>query len=490
MGNLMKISRSMDRILFRRSRSSSNSTEDNSAAGQMLELYSFAARICQMSECKNIVIFDLSEVKDLPNKSSKYCVTGTFWKPILESDEKSRFPKLIQPHLSHKSFFLEKKKLKNTVILTQSIVENISDIKSFMPKLQELMNFSPICIMALTIRQPQEIKSSEQTRVRPNLDVIQSLLLTYDFNLQFIGFAPAKNLLNPTETVVAVIHNNFAKVTINKEELERFKVIALMATYNEEDIVRQSIIKLVNQGINVYVIDNWSTDSTYQILKELESKKIIEGSERFPPEGPNQYFENVKIYEREGEVAKNLKADWFMVNDVDEIIKSPWINIKLKDAIYLVDKMGYNAIDHTLLNFQPVNNDFLKDQDFEQSLNYFDFGKRREHFTQVRTWKNSKIKKATLGDIVVFKGRKILPYKFLLKHYPIRSQSHGEKKVFRERKARFCPEDVKKGMNIHYDKYQPGCSFLANPNDLIFFEEKKFYEEFLIERLSGIGIIR
>ena len=48
----------------------------------------------------------------------------------------------------------------------------------------------------------------------------------------------------------------------------------------------------------------------------------------------------------------------------------------------------------------------------------------------------------------------------------------------------------RKGLHTQYDEYEHGCSFLANPKDLIRFEKEEFNEEFLIERLSGIGIMR
>ena len=93
------------------------------------------------------------------------------------------------------------------------------------------------------------------------------------------------------------------------------------------------------------------------------------------------------------------------------------------------------------------------------------------------------------GHSVEFKERRVFPYKFLLKHYPIRSQSHGERKIFAERKARFSPEEHEMGLHTQYDMYEPECSFLVDPKSLIRFEKAKFNEEFLIERLSGIGVI-
>jgi hypothetical protein len=185
-----------------------------------------------------------------------------------------------------------------------------------------------------------------------------------------------------------------------------------------------------------------------------------------------------------------LQADWFIYQDVDEIRVSPWNNMNLKEAIYTVDRMGYNAIDHTVIVFEPVNNGFSQDLDFEEYFKYFHFGKRPGHFSQIKNWKNLKTTDIVLsGHSVQFKKRRVFPYKFLLKHYPIRSQSHGERKIFAERKARFPPEERKKGLHIQYDMYEPGCSFLVDPKFLIRFEKEKFNAEFLIERLSGIGVI-
>ena len=50
--------------------------------------------------------------------------------------------------------------------------------------------------------------------------------------------------------------------------------------------------------------------------------------------------------------------------------------MNLKEAIYVVDKMGYNAIDHTVIVFEPIDNSFSQDLDFEEHFKYFHFGKK------------------------------------------------------------------------------------------------------------------
>lgn len=271
-----------------------------------------------------------------------------------------------------------------------------------------------------------------------------------------------------------------------------FTIVAIMTAYNEEDIISHSLTNLINQGIDVYLIDNWSTDNTYNIAKQFEGKGLI-GIEKFPQDGPAPYYSWKSLLARVEQLSQEIKANWFMHHDVDEIRRSPWDNVCLKDAIYAVDLAGFNAIDFTVIEFHPTDNHYTTGSDFEEYFKYFDFGKHPAHFTEIKAWKNlgQNIQLVDSGGHEVkFNGRKVYPYKFLLKHYPIRSQKHGEKKVFLERKKRYDPQEKKIGWHTHYDNLNNGHTFLRSKSELIFFDKNHFNIEYLIERLSGIGVIQ
>ena len=85
-----------------------------------------------------------------------------------------------------------------------------------------------------------------------------------------------------------------------------------------------------------------------------------------------------------------------------------------------------------------------------------------------------------------WEGRKVFPYKFLLKHYPVRSQRHGDKKILRDRQPRWSPAERAEGWHSQYDHVGAGHSFLRDARALWLFDEG-FNEEFLVERLSGVG---
>ena len=271
-----------------------------------------------------------------------------------------------------------------------------------------------------------------------------------------------------------------------------FRVIALLAAFNEADVIVPTIRSLAAQGVESYVIDNWSTDGTYDLCEPLVGEGIV-GLERFPPEGPVATYQWSRLLRRKEELATSLAADWFIHHDVDEVRRSPWPGVGLRDALAAVDRAGFNAVDHTCIDFVPIDDAYRPGTDLESHFLYFRFGTRPGHFMRVNTWKRRAAGvdlAPSGGHDAVFAGRRVFPYKFLLKHYPIRSQDHGERKVLRERVSRWDAEERARGWHHHYDHCQPGDRFVADPGSLRLFDETSFCDEFLFARLTGIGIPR
>jgi len=124
---------------------------------------------------------------------------------------------------------------------------------------------------------------------------------------------------------------------------------------------------------------------------------------------------------------------------------------------------------------------------------HYEFAKDPAHFQQRKTWKHFGQPVSTVdsgGHDVPFQGRRVFPFKFLLKHYPVRSQKHGEKKVFLERKARWNPDERAKGWHNHYDSVKAGHTFLHPSLERESFNEADFNRAYLVERLSGVGALR
>ena len=269
-----------------------------------------------------------------------------------------------------------------------------------------------------------------------------------------------------------------------------FKVVVIMTAYNEEDIIIPSINYLLNQKIYVYVIENWSTDNTYKLLKQINNEKFI-GIERYPKSGPANHFNWQNLLLRVEEVSQEIEADWFIHNDIDSVRTSPWEGFSLRDAIYRVDSEGYNAIDYINMKFHPTDNGFKPGINFEEYFKYFEFSKHPANNIQIQTWKNigQKISLANSGGHEVkFIGRKVYPLKFLLKHYPIRSQNHGEKKILKDRKSRWNPDERKMGWHNHYDDVDENYNFLHTKSKLLFYDDVEFKRRYQEDNLYGMNI--
>ena len=156
-----------------------------------------------------------------------------------------------------------------------------------------------------------------------------------------------------------------------------------------------------------------------------------------------------------------------------------------------MDRCGFNCVDHITMNFWPVDNSFDPEAtDIEEHFQYFEFSNHPGHFHQRRAWKQTPEPvqlASTAGHDVFFPGRRIYPYKFLLKHYPIRSQEHGIKKVMHDRAARWNPQERALGWHRQYDDIRD-AGFLRDRAALTRFDPETFHSHFLMERLSGAGV--
>jgi glycosyltransferase involved in cell wall biosynthesis len=267
-----------------------------------------------------------------------------------------------------------------------------------------------------------------------------------------------------------------------------FRVLVIVTTFNEADVIEQLLERLSRSGIHVHVIDNWSQDATPAILERFSSRTTVTW-ERFPASGDTGHFELENLLGRVEEVAAQSGADWVIHHDADEIRESPWRGVSLIDALWAVQQWGYNCIDHTVVNFRPVDNSWSPGDDLASSFPWCQFGDTPADFLQIKGWKpqDHRLTMASnAGHQVQFEGRRVFPYKFLLRHYSIRSQEHGERKILRERKPRWSEQERAKGWHVHYDHYDEQTSFLWSSDGLLRWSD--IDERYLLGRLTGVAM--
>jgi hypothetical protein len=254
---------------------------------------------------------------------------------------------------------------------------------------------------------------------------------------------------------------------------EPFRVVAIIAAFNEGDIISRVIGHLVENGIDVYLIDNHSTDDTVEQAYCWLGRGLVK-IESFPKEGRSNSdsrgkFDWTAILRRKEELASEIHSNWFIHHDADEIRESPWPGLTLKEAISWVDTLGYNCIDFRVFNFPPIDDNFRQGDD---PATYFTHYESAAEFDalQAKCWRSSETAVSlipTAGHDACFAGRRIFPIPFLLRHYPIRGQTHGLKKVFAERKNRFLQRERCLPWHVQYDQIKDETHhFLKDPQNL------------------------
>ncbi len=135
----------------------------------------------------------------------------------------------------------------------------------------------------------------------------------------------------------------------------------------------------------------------------------------------------------------------------------------LRDAMARVDALGYNAIDFASFDFWPVDDAFQPGDDVRRAFPYCSEGARHDR-VQIRCWKKAPdVDLASSGGHDArFAGRRVFPLRFIVRHYPIRGQAHGERKVFRERQARFLGRERDRGWHVQYASAGKGESFIRD----------------------------
>jgi SAM-dependent methyltransferase len=325
------------------------------------------------------------------------------------------------------------------------------------------------------------------------LDEYRRFLTARGLPSVYAGYTLNNNIDRELKTIITIHDPLIDQATTTMSSATN--PVAIVAAYNEVDIAEAVVVDLIDQGCDVVFIDNWSTDGTFELLRLLVGRfpsRII--LERFPADGPPSYYEWQAILRHKEEIALQYPGRWIMHADADEIRRSPFNSTKLREALETARRYGCNRINSTVIDFRPTNID-QSATDFRQ-LKYFEYGRRPGHFVQWKTWLQGtqRVDLASCGGHPVrFAGMVDFPYKLLVKHYPIRSQSHGLKKIIEERQSRWSPyERQQLGWHTQYDRFNQNSKFIWDKNQLNLWDDSLFWAEHglnvitdLIERSSA-----
>jgi glycosyltransferase involved in cell wall biosynthesis len=209
--------------------------------------------------------------------------------------------------------------------------------------------------------------------------------------------------------------------------MRALRVIALLAAYNEERFIGPCLENHIKQGLDVYLIDNGSTDQTVAVAECYLDHGLI-ALETFPRQGMYSWE---PLLARKEELAATLDADWFVHVDADEIRLPPGPDTTLAEALAEVDRQGYNAVNFMEFTFVPTKE--APDHDhpgFQQTMRwYYPFLPSFPH--RLNAWKRQ-VDRVDLasegGHRVSFPGLRMWPNSFPMRHYLFLSVPHALEK--------------------------------------------------------------
>ena len=254
-----------------------------------------------------------------------------------------------------------------------------------------------------------------------------------------------------------------------------FKVCAIICVFNEIDVIRECVEKLIVNEVDVYVLDNGSTDGSMSAIEDLLGHGLIAITPVEFLEDGQTVFNLSYLMRCKEQIAKSLNYDWYINVDSDEIRYSPWHDINLRAALEKVDQLGYTLVNFKLFNFRMIQ-DTTRTTSIEDELKFYSLPGFHD-INQVRAWKSHPAIElaSTGGHITSRPDSRVFPIRFILKHYPIRSIAHGIRKLTTERKARFSPTERRKGWHIQYDDIDENAisNLIWNKADLTEFDFEK-----------------
>lgn len=245
-------------------------------------------------------------------------------------------------------------------------------------------------------------------------------------------------------------------------------VLAIVSAYNEEDVVGSALDHLVAQGVSVYVIDDGSTDGTAAEAERRLGRGVVHVERRTA----SPTFDWEGLLRRKQEIAREWPAAWYIHHDADEFRESPWPGTTLAAAIAAVDAWGYNAIDFEVFTFGLVAGEA---QGSVERLRHVRPTPAYDRL-QIKCWKRGDAPVDLVssgGHAAEFPGRRVFPIRFLLRHYPLRSVEHAQRKVFQERRDRLRKVERDRGWHVQYDGIEPGAGFVQAASGLRPFDPRQ-----------------
>ena len=250
--------------------------------------------------------------------------------------------------------------------------------------------------------------------------------------------------------------------------MKKLKILQISCVYNEIDFLPHQVKYIKSQGLDVYVIDNYSTDGTWEWLQanKIPSHQL----------DTDNMFDLWKNQTELGNTAKKLKADWVYFADADLFPVSQ--NLTIREFIEMAEEQGYNSV------FSDVIHIFNTGEERKGLFNTYFYGDKQSKWLKIV---KPEYLERLMGDGIVLKDyksmQKIEDEEIILFNFGMTKDKSQREQTLKRRKKAWV-----NGMNNNW-----GVGFIDAKNkkwmwkkeDLVDVRtEKKEHFENLIENLN------
>ena len=256
------------------------------------DAYPFAAHLAAFYGCRHIIDIGCGLAHKLVELHPRFELIGIDYGDNLRGcRERYGFGRWIEWDLERDGLLeLDPAVVASSVVVCSDVIEHLVNPTDLLASLRALMEHAPAAV--LTTPERDLVRGSSHTgppqnpsHVREwNLAELETLLRSAGLNNNFAGLTMDNDREWQKRTSLVVLDGNKAAARRPQAVPADFRVVALMTAYNEEDIIAPSLRHLFAQGCEVYLVDNWSSDRTFEVAEQFLGRGLI-GIERFPAGG-------------------------------------------------------------------------------------------------------------------------------------------------------------------------------------------------------------
>ena len=146
-------------------------------------------------------------------------------------------------------------------------------------------------------------------------------------------------------------------------------VCAIVAFRNERRYLPTLLQHLMDEGVDVYLIDNGSTDGSLEVVERYIGAPVI-CVKHMPYSGA---MDLASILDAKAAVISELKHDWIIHQDFDEILQSKMADESLSELSLRATRSGVGLIDFDEFVFLPQEPAGYEGGDYRRGVQYYFF---------------------------------------------------------------------------------------------------------------------